>query len=52
MRAKCQEKNDDEVEKVATISSALIRPLTFLDHKKCREWRSATINPANASCQL
>jgi hypothetical protein len=33
MRAKCQEKNDDEVEKVATISPDLNRPLVLFDHK-------------------
>jgi hypothetical protein len=34
MRRKCQEKNDNEVEKVATIFSESDRPLFVPDHKK------------------
>lgn len=33
MRRKCQEKNDNEVEKVATIFSGHNHPLFLFDHK-------------------
>lgn len=34
MRRKCQEKNDDEVEKVATIFPDRALPLLVPDHKR------------------